>query len=70
MNISVPDDLAEEVRQRNVPISAVCQRALRDEVSRQRGTEPGSQAVSVVAVIDQIRQGLDYIRTTYGGDAQ
>lgn len=34
MNISVPDALAEEVRQRNVSISAVCQRALRDEVSR------------------------------------
>jgi Post-segregation antitoxin CcdA len=34
MNISVPDTLAEEVRRREVPISAVCQRALRDEVAR------------------------------------
>lgn len=36
MNISVPDALAEQVRERNIPISAVCQRALREEVSRLR----------------------------------
>ena len=36
MNISVPDALAEEVRQRNLPISAICQRALREEVNRLR----------------------------------
>lgn len=36
MNISMPDTLAEQVRERNVPISAVCQRALRDEVHRLR----------------------------------
>jgi hypothetical protein len=34
MNISVPDTLADEVRKRDVPISAICQRALREEVSR------------------------------------
>jgi hypothetical protein len=39
MNISVPDALAEEVRQRNVPISAICQRALREEVDRLRRVE-------------------------------
>lgn len=39
MNISVPDDLAEEVRQRNVSTSAVCQRALREEVTRLRRVE-------------------------------
>jgi hypothetical protein len=33
MNISVPDDLAGEVRRRGIAISAVCQRALRDEVN-------------------------------------
>lgn len=38
MNISVPDQLAEEVRQRDISISAVCQRALRDEVARLRRT--------------------------------
>lgn len=68
MNISVPDALAEEVRQQDIPVSAVCQRALCDEVSRRRETEPASEA-SAVAVIDQVRQGLDYIRTTYGGGA-
>jgi Post-segregation antitoxin CcdA len=39
MNISVPDALAEEVRRRDVPISAVCQRALREEVDRLRAIE-------------------------------
>jgi hypothetical protein len=39
MNISVPDALAEEVRRRDIPISAVCQRALREEVDRLRGIE-------------------------------
>jgi hypothetical protein len=39
MNISVPDTLAEEVRRREVPISAICQRALRDEVARLRELE-------------------------------
>ena len=39
MNISVPDQLAEEVRQHDIAISAVCQRALRDEVARLRTIE-------------------------------
>lgn len=39
MNISVPDALAEEIRKREIPISAVCQRALRDEVNRLRVIE-------------------------------
>lgn len=34
MNISVPDDLANEVRKHDLPISAICQRALREEVNR------------------------------------
>jgi hypothetical protein len=34
MNISVPDDLAEQVRKRDLPISAICQRALREEISK------------------------------------
>lgn len=34
MNISVPDELAEQVRERNLPISAICQRALREELGR------------------------------------
>jgi hypothetical protein len=39
MNISVPDALAEQVRQRNLPISSICQRALREEVSRLHAIE-------------------------------
>ena len=39
MNISVPDRLADEVRQLDIPISAVCQRALRDEVARLHAVE-------------------------------
>jgi hypothetical protein len=39
MNISVPDALAEEVRRRELPISAICQRALREEVGRLRVIE-------------------------------
>lgn len=32
MNISVPDELAEQVRTLKIPISTVCQKALRDAV--------------------------------------
>jgi ATP-dependent Clp protease ATP-binding subunit ClpC len=39
MNISVPDDLAKEVRERNLPISAICQRALAMEVGKLRAVE-------------------------------
>ena len=39
MNISVPDELAEQVRQRDLPISAICQRALRDELARLQAVE-------------------------------
>jgi hypothetical protein len=34
MNISVPDELAAQVRELELPISAICQNALRDEVNR------------------------------------
>lgn len=54
MNISVPDALAEEVRQRDIAISAVCQRALSDEVARLRAIE----AVDDITVITDI--GLDF----------
>jgi hypothetical protein len=36
MNISVPADLAEQVRERGIRVSAICQRALRAEVERLR----------------------------------
>lgn len=39
MNISVPDQLAEQVRELELPISSICQNALRDEVNRIRTIE-------------------------------
>lgn len=39
MNISVPDELAEEVRRRELAISAICQRALREEIAKLRAIE-------------------------------
>jgi hypothetical protein len=47
MNISVPDALAEEVRRRDLPISAICQRALRDEVARAQTIEATADIVIV-----------------------
>lgn len=49
MNISVPDALAEEVRQRNISISAVCQRALREEVDRRLLAESATDIFVYVA---------------------
>lgn len=37
MNISIPDALAAEIRKRDLPVSAICQRALREEVSKLNG---------------------------------
>lgn len=48
MNISVPDTLAEEVRRRDVPISAVCQRALRDEVARLKAMDDATDILVYV----------------------
>ncbi|MGH3151384.1 MAG: hypothetical protein ACRDOB_11725 [Streptosporangiaceae bacterium] len=56
MNISVPDQLAEEVRRRDVAISAVCQRALRDEVARLRTIEA---ADDITVVIESEQAFLD-----------
>lgn len=35
LNISVPDDLAELIRSLELPISAICQRALKAEIVRE-----------------------------------
>jgi hypothetical protein len=49
MNISVPDVLAEEVRKRDLPVSAICQRALNDEVTRLRAMEAsGMEEITVM----------------------
>ncbi len=41
MNISVPDDLATAVRELELPISAICQHALRSEVVKARAVAQG-----------------------------
>jgi len=50
MNISVPDELAAEVRRLDIPTSAVCQRALREEVGRLRAVELGGMETLTVHV--------------------
>jgi hypothetical protein len=48
INIDVPDDLARQVRARNLPVSAICQRALRAEISRLQTIE---QAVGIIVQV-------------------
>nr|WTB31191.1 type II toxin-antitoxin system CcdA family antitoxin [Streptomyces sp. NBC_00830] len=57
MNISVPDQLAEQVRARDLPISAICQEALRKAVElneKKEKTMPDLQAVA-----ERLRQTRD-----------
>ena len=55
MNISVPDTLAAEVRERKLPVSAICQRALSAEVGRLRAIEAA----------DGDREGEELARLAY-----
>jgi len=50
MNISVPDELAEQVRERNLPISAICQRALREELDHLKALEQASGDMEKIIV--------------------
>jgi len=52
MNISVPDVLAEQVRERNLPISAICQRALREELARLRAVQAATD-IQIYIAADQ-----------------
>ena len=57
MNISVPDDLAVQVRMQSLPVSAICQRALREEVDRARArAEAASKGFERVKVYDSKRE--------------
>jgi hypothetical protein len=62
LNICLPDGLAEEVRRRDIAISAVCQRALREEVSRLRMIE---DADDILVYVESEQAELD--RTTWPG---
>jgi hypothetical protein len=50
MNISVPDALADEVRRRDIPISAICQRALQEEVDRLDAAEHAARGMDKITV--------------------
>jgi hypothetical protein len=49
MNISVPDDLAQQVRELDIPISHVCQQALRSEVLRVKMTRIPTRDLEALA---------------------
>ena len=61
-NISLPDALAEEVRRRDIAISAVCQHALREEVKRLRMIE---DADDILVHVESEQAELDL--TTWPG---
>lgn len=62
LNVFLPDALAEEVRRRDIAISAVCQHALREEVSRLRMIE---DADDILVYVESEQAELD--RTTWPG---
>ncbi|MFG2967000.1 type II toxin-antitoxin system CcdA family antitoxin [Streptomyces sp. NPDC048288] len=57
MNISVPDGLAEQVRARGLPISAICQSALLEAVEQERAKE--SVMSNIAAVVERLRGTID-----------
>ena len=50
INIELPDELAEQVRKRQLPVSAICQRALRAEISNLQTIE---QAVGIIVQVGE-----------------
>jgi hypothetical protein len=50
INIDVPDDLAEQIRAQNLSVSAICQRALRAEISHLQMIE---QAVGIIIQVGE-----------------
>jgi hypothetical protein len=57
MNISVPDDLAEQVRARDLPISSICQDALRKAVELAEKKE--QIMTNIEAVVERLRGTQD-----------
>jgi hypothetical protein len=49
-NVDLPDDLAEQVKARELSVSAICQRALRAEISHLQTIE---QAVGIIVQVGQ-----------------
>jgi hypothetical protein len=50
IDVDLPDDLAELVRKRDLPVSAICQRALRAEISHR---QPIEQAVGIIVQVGE-----------------
>jgi len=50
INVDLPDDLAVQVRRRELPVSAICQRALRAEISHLQTIE---QAVGIIVQLGE-----------------
>ena len=48
INVDLPDELAKQVRARELPVSAICQRALRAEISHLQTIE---QAVGIIVQV-------------------
>lgn len=57
MNISVPDELAEQVRARDLPISAICQDALRRAVEQAQKKEQIMTGIEAIA--ERLRGTID-----------
>ncbi|HEU5419460.1 MAG TPA: type II toxin-antitoxin system CcdA family antitoxin [Streptosporangiaceae bacterium] len=66
MNISVPDDLAVAVRQMKLPVSKICQDALRQAVSQ---SAQASQTVLVETIENQARW-REMVAAEYPEDAR
>ena len=50
IDVDLPDELAEQVRKRDLPVSAICQRALRAEISH---LQPIEQAVGIIVQVGE-----------------
>lgn len=50
INIDLPDELADQVRVRELPVSAICQRALRAEISHLQTIE---QAAGIIVQVGE-----------------
>lgn len=57
MNISVPDELADQVRTRNLPTSSICQDALREAVEMHDKKE--RTMTDIQAVVERLRGTQD-----------
>lgn len=76
INVYLPDDLANAVRDAGIPVSSVCQRALADAVANADGPEVGTGAEPTAERLDlsrltkRARTAVEYARTGAEGNNQ